>query len=31
MSCHVTHILTELGCESRARIAAWHAARPAGG
>ncbi|MFF4625083.1 response regulator transcription factor [Nonomuraea jabiensis] len=24
---HVAHILTKLGFESRARIAAWHAAR----
>ncbi len=28
---HVTHILTKLGFESRARIAAWHAARAARG
>ena len=28
---HVTHILTKLGFESRARIAAWHAARMAAG
>jgi DNA-binding NarL/FixJ family response regulator len=26
---HVTHILTKLGFESRARVAAWHAARTA--
>ncbi len=28
---HVTHILTKLGFESRARIAAWHATRTAAG